>query len=231
MTVGLPPVGVRQWLSARRNSGGKGRARHSARGVTICTAGATRAVASPAAGHLPGGNQVGAPRRVHTVSDCMDPAARHVRPRGPRVRYSPSVEDQRPQLGGELGPDLLQRQVDQLGAREGDCVFELPLDEVAEKIAAHMRRPEQEVMQRAELKWPAQAYCSPVHAAAGGVQKWAAAKIRREAKAGNAALLEDGAPPGEAASCACLEPTAFAFPTHVLPSDVRLHRVQVHDVE
>ena len=40
-------------------------------------------------------------------------AARHVRSRGPRERYSPSVEDQRPQLGGELGPDLLQRQVDQ----------------------------------------------------------------------------------------------------------------------
>ena len=56
-----------------------------------------------------GGNQAGAPRRVHTVSNCMDPAARHVRPRGPRVRYSPSVEDQRPQLGGELGPDLLQQ--------------------------------------------------------------------------------------------------------------------------
>ena len=76
---------------------------------------------------------------------------RHVRPRGPRQRYSPGTEDERPQLGGGLGPDLLQRQVDQLGAREGDCVFELPLDEVAKKIAAHMRRPEQEIMQRAEL--------------------------------------------------------------------------------
>ena len=74
-----------------------------------------------------------------------------MRPRGPRERYSPGTEDERPQLGGELGPDLLQRQVDQLGAREGDCVFELPLDEVAKKIAAHMRRPEQEIMQRAEL--------------------------------------------------------------------------------
>ena len=78
-------------------------------------------------------------------------SARHVRSRGPRERYSPSVEDQRPQLGGELGPDLLQRQIDQLGAREGDCVFELPLDEVAEKIAAHMRRPEQEILQKAKL--------------------------------------------------------------------------------
>ena len=36
---------------------------------------------------------------------------RHVRPRGPRERYSPGTEDERPQLGGELGPDLLQRQV------------------------------------------------------------------------------------------------------------------------
>ena len=56
---------------------------------------------------------------------------RHLRPRGPRERYSPGTEDERPQLGGGLGPDLLQRQVDQLGAREGDSVFELPPDEVA----------------------------------------------------------------------------------------------------
>jgi len=35
-------------------------------------------------------------------------AARHVWSRGPRPRYSPSAEDQRPQLGGELGLDLLQ---------------------------------------------------------------------------------------------------------------------------
>ena len=34
-----------------------------------------------------------------------------MRSRGPKPRYSPSAEDQRPQLGGELGPDLLQRQV------------------------------------------------------------------------------------------------------------------------
>lgn len=61
---------------------------------------------------------------------------RHVRPRGPRERYSPGTEAERPQLGGGLGPDLLQRQVDQLGAREGDCVFELPLDEVY----THVRR-------------------------------------------------------------------------------------------
>ena len=67
-------------------------------------------------------------------------AARHARSRGPRERYSPGTEDQRRQLGGELGPNLLQRQVDLLGAREGDCVFELSLDEVAGKIAAYMRR-------------------------------------------------------------------------------------------
>ena len=151
--MGLPPVGVRQWLCARRNSGSKGRPRHCARRVTACTGVATPAVASPAAGHSPGGTQAGAPRRVHTVSDCMDAAARHVRSRGPRERYSPSVEDQRPQLGGELGPDLLQRQIDQLVAREGDCVFELPLDEVAEKIAAHMRRPEHAVIDKHYNKW------------------------------------------------------------------------------
>ena len=81
----------------------------------------------------------------------MDAAARHVRSRGPRERYSPSVEDQRPQLGGELGPDLLQRQVDKVAANEGDCFFELSLDEVAAKIAAHMRRPEQEILQKAKL--------------------------------------------------------------------------------
>ena len=78
-------------------------------------------------------------------------AARHVRSRGPRPRYSPSAEDQRPQLGGELGLDLLQHQVDQLAAHEGDCFLELSLDEVAAKIAAHMRRPQQEIVQKAEL--------------------------------------------------------------------------------
>ena len=75
-----------------------------------------------------------------------------MRSRGPKERYSPGTEDQRPQLGGELGrPGRLQRQVDQLGAREGDCVFELTLDEVAEKIAAHMRMPVREILREAEL--------------------------------------------------------------------------------
>ena len=74
-----------------------------------------------------------------------------MRSRGPKPRYSPSAEDQRPQLGGELGPDLLQRQVDKVATNEGDCFFELSLDEVAAKIAAHMRRPEQEILQKAKL--------------------------------------------------------------------------------
>ena len=39
-----------------------------------------------------------------------------MRSRGPKPRYSPSAQDQRPQLGGELGPDLLQRQVDKVAA-------------------------------------------------------------------------------------------------------------------
>ena len=87
------------------------------------------------------------------AADAMDgsAAARHVRSRGPKPRYSPSAEDQRPQLGGELGPDLLQRQVDKVATNEGDCFFELSLDEVAAKIAAHMRRPEQEILQKAKL--------------------------------------------------------------------------------
>ena len=87
------------------------------------------------------------------AADAMDgsAAARHLRSRGPKPRYSPSAEDQRPQLGGELGPDLLQRQVDKVAANEGDCFFELSLDEVAAKIAAHMRRPEQEILQKAKL--------------------------------------------------------------------------------
>ena len=92
-------------------------------------------------------------REGPAAADAMDgsAAARHVRSRGPKPRYSPSAEDQRPQLGGELGPDLLQRQVDKVAANEGDCFFELSLDEVAAKIAAHMRRPEQEILQKAKL--------------------------------------------------------------------------------
>ena len=44
-------------------------------------------------------------------------------------------EVERPQLSGELGADLLQRQVEQLGAHEGDSFFELSLEEVAESLA------------------------------------------------------------------------------------------------
>ena len=77
-------------------------------------------------------------REGPAAADAMDgsAAARHVRSRGPKPRYSPSAEDQRPQLGGELGPDLLQRQVDKVAANEGDCFFELSLAVAAEVLAA-----------------------------------------------------------------------------------------------
>ena len=53
VTVGLPLVGVRQWLFARRNSGSKGRPRHCARLVTPCTGVATPAVSASAASASP----------------------------------------------------------------------------------------------------------------------------------------------------------------------------------
>ena len=72
-------------------------------------------------------------------------AARHVRSRGPRPRYSPSAEDQRPHLGGELGPDLLIA------------------SELAQRELAQRELAQRELAQRELAVHPRTGTCTDVH--------------------------------------------------------------------